>query len=114
MATMNPNLPWPAKGIEWHGHVDPSARIPSYSPKGRGAAVTQHRFRTAGENCRHPATFAIDIRAPNRVNAARQQMQASPRQSVLNRVRAKPQIQELRPRDNPMLLTNQPPPRLAR
>ena len=112
-AAADPDAGAPEVAVAPNADVDVAGVLPTYPPERGRTAMAQHRIGTAGEDCRHPASFLGLDRPPHRVDTTSHGMQSPGCDAVLNRSRGESETEKIAPRQNPVLLARQPPSRRA-
>lgn len=86
-----------------HGEIDGALLLDSDPVQSRRAAVAQKGALPTGKDRRHPSPFLAEFRSSHLVDALLDAVQAPGAEAVLDRVVGKAKLQQLPPREQPML-----------
>src|SRR3954451_7314268 len=92
--------------------MDPADPFYAQLPQGCGVPVAKNGARAATQHGTEPAPLARHFRPAGGVNATPQRMEPAGLDPVLDRRRRVAELDQLRPSDDPVLATHQPPRRL--
>jgi hypothetical protein len=108
-AAVNPQLWVTTKSRRPHGHLHTARLLEANAKERRSAAMAEHSPIAAVEDGGHPATLLAEVRSPNGIDTPSDQVQSAASKSMLDRLGAEAQVEELRPRNDSMLLPCEPP-----
>lgn len=101
-AAVDPQTGTPPRRCRSHGDLD-ALSLALHPPERRSAAVTEHRARSAGKHGSHPLPILPEARSSHRKDPTSDRMQATRGNPMIDRVTAEPKVDQLPPRDHPML-----------